>query len=250
LQSDEGPRRRRARAAGSATCRIGGVEARAGSLTRVRRAGGAAWRFAEDLGQLPHAVLYIRDAIRLPVEPGPAVPPALIGEIPDRSDRVEPSLVRDVAQAWATWWDAAVELDARAQLNSDMCANIASGQMGNPATSPALNQAPVLRVAAASLFDESCEWAENARQPLLPPPRTHPGRFDWQLTWGVAEAVAGDAGVDIGAINGAVSVLLVEGFWWKRVRPQFALCSFEAADDPEIAEDILRDVFTSGLATG
>jgi hypothetical protein len=53
--------------------------------------------------------------------------------------------------------------------------------------------------------------------------------------------------VEVGAINGAVSVLLVESIWWKRVRPQFALCSLEAADDQQIATDILREVFTSGL---
>jgi hypothetical protein len=188
--------------------------------------------------------------MRLPVEPGPGVPPALIGEIPDRSDKLEPSVARDAAHAWAAWWEDVVELDARAQLNSDVAANTASGQIGNPGTSPALDQTRALRVAAASLFAESCEWVETARRPMLPPARSHPGRFDWQLIREVADAVADDAGVDIGAINGAVSVLLVEGIWWKRVRPQFALCSVEAADDSTIAEDIVRDVFASGLTTG
>jgi hypothetical protein len=216
----------------------------------MRRAGAASWRFAEDLGQLPHAVLYIRDAMRLPVEPGLAVPPVLTGVIPDRSDRLEAAFARDAAHAWAAWWEDVVELDARAQLNNDMVANVASGQMNNPATSPALNQTPALRVAAASLFAEGVEWVETARRPMLPPACTHPGRFDWQLTREVAEAVADDAAVEIGAISGAVSLLLVEGIWWKRVRPQFALCSVEAADDPEIARDILRDVFASGLTTG
>jgi hypothetical protein len=216
----------------------------------VRAAATASWRFAEDLGQLPHAVLYVRDALRLPVERGPTVPPRLIGEIPDRAGLVEPSVFRDVAYDWAAWWEAMLDLDARTQLNGDTDASVPYGQMVNPATSSALIQTPALRLVAASLFAESCAWAEAAREPLLATVRSHPGWFDWPLTREVAKSVADDAGVEVGEVNGAVSVLLVEGIWWKRVRPQFALCSVEAADNPRIAEDILRDVFTSGLTSG
>jgi hypothetical protein len=235
------------RAAGSATCRIGGVEAGAGSLRQMRRAGAASWRFAEDLGQLPHAVLYIRDAMRLPVEPGPGVPPALIGEIPDRSDKVDPSGVRDVAQAWATWWTPRLNYAPNSTVTWPPTSRL--GRRPTQRHRPR-SKTPALRATAGSLFAEGCGWADTARRPVLPPARPHPGRFDWQLTRKVAEAVADDADVDLDAINGAVSVLLVEGIWWKRVRRQFALCSVEAADDPQIAEDILRDVFTSGLTTG
>ena len=56
-----------------------------------------------------------------------------------------------------------------------------------------------------------------------------------------------DSDVGVGAVNGAVSVLLVEGIWWQLVAPQRALCSVVAAGDPKTAEAILREVFGSGL---
>lgn len=47
-------------------------------------AGTSSWRFAESArDDLPHVALFVRDAVRLPVVPGPAVPPRLAGTVPD-----------------------------------------------------------------------------------------------------------------------------------------------------------------------
>jgi hypothetical protein len=62
----------------------------------------------------------------------------------------------------------------------------------------------------------------------------------------VAEEVAAELGVSIGAVQGYALVLIVEGTWWELASPGFALCSLEAAQDPETANAVLRQVFISG----
>ena len=123
------------------------------------------------------------------------------------------------------------------------------GQTVDPATSPALAPQSALPPAAQALFDEGCRWADAVRQPMLPPARGEAEMFAWSLTRDTAEAVAAHANVGVDAINGAASVLLVEDVWWALIATQFALCSVAAAQDPYVAEGILREVFSSGLTT-
>jgi hypothetical protein len=140
-----------------------------------------------------------------------------------------------------------MEIDARIHLGADPAASEGLGDMADPASSPVLSDAGGLRSAAVNLFSEACQWADGVLRPERPPARPGPGRFDWHLTRDIAEQVAARAGVGVGAVSGAVSIVLVEGVWWERAAPQFAICSPAAADDRKIAESILRDVFASGV---
>jgi hypothetical protein len=71
--------------------------------------------------------------------------------------------------------------------------------------------------------------------------------FPWEWVRDTAERVAAEHGVSPGAVRGSVTVLDVEGVWWRRVAPGQALCSAAATEDPLMATRVLREVFESGL---
>ena len=71
--------------------------------------------------------------------------------------------------------------------------------------------------------------------------------FGWHLIRDTAEEVAAETGVSIEAVNGAVSVLFVEGVWGAVAAPGFAWCSLAAARDPKVCSEIVRATFKSSL---
>lgn len=217
------------------------------TVAGMRRGGGDSWRFACDVGRLPHAVLYVRDALRLPVGLAESIPPPLVGDVPNRSELLEPSARVTAGRQWALWWVAVVDSESRAQRGSGEDRE-RYGRTFDPATSPALARDPVLRSAAGILFGEGCKWADTARDLLLPPASSGSQIFEWSSIRGIAEAVAAEAGVGVEAVSGAASVLLVEGVWWVVEVDGFALCSLAAARDPDLSEDILRETFRSSLS--
>ncbi len=81
----------------------------------MQQAGTASWAFTHDVGQLPNAVLYVRDALRLPVGQGTGVPPPLIDEVPDRSALIQGADLTVAAAEWAAWWKAVGEFEGRVQ---------------------------------------------------------------------------------------------------------------------------------------
>lgn len=220
----------------------------------MRRAAVESWRFAEDLGQITHAVLYVRDALGLPVEPAPGTPPRLAGEVPDRSDILEGTARDHAGPHWARWWRSLIAQEARMHLGPDgdrgqWMRSVHSEllQVIDPPEWASLAGQPELRSAAQALFTEGCAWADAARRSLLPP--AHDPFFDWRLTRDMAEVVAAEAGARIGAINGCVLVLLVQGRWWELVSPGVALCSQMAAEDRATAAAVLHSVFSSALGS-
>ncbi len=93
------------------------------------------------------------------------------------------------------------------------------------------------------------EWGARAARGRAagagPPDRLH-GRefFRWEWVRDSAEGVAAEHGVSPG---GGVTVLDVEGVWWRRVAPGAVLCSTAATEAPRTATTVLRGVFASGL---
>ena len=220
----------------------------------MRRASVESWRFAEDLGQLTHALLYVRDTLGLSVEPVPGTPPRLVGGVPDRSDILDGTARDHAGPDWTRWWRSLIAQETRMHLRPDgdrdqWMRSIHSEllQVVDPPEWDSLADRPEIRSAAQTLFADGCAWADEARRPLLPPARKP--FFDWHLTRDMAEAVAADAGARIGAINGCVIVLLVQGRWWELVSPGVALCSQMAAEDEETAVAVLRGVFSSTLGS-
>jgi hypothetical protein len=201
---------------------------------------------------LPHAVLFVRDALGLRPEPTLGVPPGLRDKVPDRSELLEPSARAAAAREWTTWWATVVELESRRHSsNSDQDALARRERLLeydraiNPATSPALSDA-LVRPAAETLFGEACSWDGTVDLPNARDVTSRRTTFAWEVVRDTAEAVAAAHHVDVGAIDGAASILLVEGVWWDLVA-RFALCSLAAADDPNVAGAMLHSVFESGL---
>lgn len=218
----------------------------------MRRVGSSSWRFVHGVEQLPHALLYVRDALRLQVESALGVPPLLREVPPDRSGLLDPSARTDAARDWATWWTTLLKFEAQRHfLGADELREyvVDYDRAVDPKTATSL-AGTTLEAAAVTLFGEALNWA--GRLPAdLPSPRDLTSReeaFAWLVVRDTAEAVAIAEGVDAGAIDGAATVLIVEGEWWDLVTPSFALCSLAAATNSDMAGAILRSVFESGLA--
>ena len=221
------------------------------NFPEVRQAGGSSWRFAHGVEQLPHAVLYVRDALRLSIEPASSVPPALCEQIEDRSELLDPQTRSDAAREWAAWWAVLVDFEAERHFSSGDQNHLAIharfaeyDRAVNPATSPVLAGAS-LQPAAEALFDDACSWRRSFDVQDPAGRRRAPAS---EVVRDAAEAVAEAHAVEPGSIDGAASILLVDGIWWDLAAPRFALCSRAAAQDPDTARAMLTSVFESGLA--
>jgi len=201
--------------------------------------------------------LYVRDALRLHVEPGLAIPPTLSEVPPDRSGLLDPASRANAAAEWTAWWATLVKHEARRHLDhgDDPQATLerlfAYDRAVHPETCTAL-EGTVLRAPALALFGEASEWIGRAAADVQEPSRGLTDRsqaFAWVVVRDIAQTVAAAHGIDPGTIDGAASTLLVEGNWWHLTEPCFALCSLAAATDPDDADTILRSIFESGLTT-
>lgn len=74
------------------------------------------------------------------------------------------------------------------------------GQLVEPPEFASLGDRPGLQAAARSAFVDGCHWAD-ARVSALRPPARGP-LFSWRATKEVAEEVAAELGVSIGAVQG------------------------------------------------
>jgi hypothetical protein len=226
------------------------------SVVGVRRAGSSSWRFAHGVEQWPHAVLYVRDALGLYVEPALGVSPVLIEKLPDRSALLESSARAEAARGRAKWWETVVKYESRSHFDpgdQDQAARyeqvLEYGRAIDPVTSSVLS-GTALQPAAQAVFDDACSWGGSVDPPNARDVTNQRKTFAWEVVRDTAEAVAAVHGVDVGVIDGAASILLVEGVWWDLVAPRFALCSLAAADDPNVAGEMLQSVFESGLSAG
>ncbi len=155
------------------------------------------------------------------------------------------------------WWATLVDCESRRHFHSgdqDLRAIherfLEYDRVVNPETSVVL-AGTALESPALALYSEGCDWGGSA-DVAVPRPEdlTSTGQpFAWAVVRDTVEAVAAVRGVDTAAIDGAASVLLVEGKWWDLVTPGFALCSLAAATDPDVAASVLRSVFESGLTS-
>jgi len=222
----------------------------------MRMAGSESWRFAHDIDQSLHCLLYLRDTLGLEVDDEPGNPPRLVGDIPQRSQLLDREATTAAAAQWPSWWRAAVGNQAFTQLQSpsdqtdprDWLRELAARHqlVVDPPEWASLADSPALQDAARALWDEGCEWSNSAREPYLPP--WDEDVFGWEQVRVGAERAAVEHGVTSGAVNGCALVLLVEGSWWTLPTPGASLCSIAAARDPNTIPFILEAVFDSHLA--
>jgi hypothetical protein len=220
----------------------------------MRRAGRESWRFAHNIDQSLHALLYVRDALDLDVDRGGSLPPRLKGDLPERSGLLDANSRQRAGLEWPSWWDNVLgervgfELESRPEGTDQrrwMRELVERRLVADHPEWASLADRPALQAAARELWTEGCRWAGTTRRPLLPP--TRHDIFRWDLVRDVAEDCAARNHVGIGAIKGCALVLIVEGIWWEVVAPGAAVCSVSAAVEPESARAILSEVFESQL---
>jgi hypothetical protein len=193
----------------------------------MRRAGRESWRFAHDIDQTLHALLYIRDTLDLTVDQGPTVPPHLTGDLPQRSGLLDADARHQAALDWPSWWSNALRERPSIALGSRpegtdqrlWMRELAERYrlVADPPEWASLLDHRVLQEAARTLYVEGCRWADAARRPLLPP-ACH-DIFKWGLLRAVAEDCAARHQVSVGAVNGCALVFIVEGIWWETISP-------------------------------
>lgn len=213
-------------------------------------AGSVSWRFAESArDSLPHVALFVRDALGLAVPPGPAVPPPLAGTVPDRRASLSDEERREAGRHWPGWWAALLgaEVDRQEERpDPDHPALRARyEEAGSPPDFAALADRPALRRAVVDTFPEALRWVDRLLDAGSRAQRA--GSFPYALVRQVAEDVAFDRQVDVGAVRASAVVLEVEGRWWHLLAPGAVVCSAGAAADLHTAHLVLRRAFESGL---
>ena len=202
---------------------------------------------------MPHVALFVRDALGLSVAPGPAVPPPLAGAVPDRRGLLSPGERHEAGRQWTDWWTALLGVEVHRQEESPDPGHPASWQVlragrdraGSPPDFAALADRPALRRAVVDTFPEAHRWADRMRG--VGDRDERGGCFPYRLVRQVAEDVAFDRGVDVGAVRASAVVLEVEGSWWHLPAPGAVVCSRGATAEPRTAHLVLRQVFESGL---
>lgn len=215
--------------------------------------GTTSWRFAESgRDEMSHVALFIRDALGLPVPPGPAMPPPLFGTFPDHRGLLSTEQRQEAGHQWTDWWATVLGVHVQLQAESadpGMSAvretlRARNEQAGSPPDFAALADRPALQQAAVDAFPYAHRWVGQLR---LEQRDEREGNFRYRLVRQVAEDVAFDRRVDLGAVRASAAVLEVEGIWWHLVAPGAVVCSQLAAADPTTAELILRQAFESSL---
>lgn len=227
----------------------------------MRQSDGTSWRFSEDVPELLHLALYVRDAAGLPVAVTADLPPRLDGPVPDRSGDVDPADRAAAAEQWTAWWRAAVDAVASLQTAPQPPAGIppheaaaraarAAGQAlagvrPEPSEYAALAGSPQLQRVVAALFRDGTRFVQHRRRDLLEHDR--PAQFPWVLLSGTAERIAAERHVPITSLRAQALVLMVQGNWSRVHAPGTVLTSLGAARDRTVAGELVAQAFTSAL---
>lgn len=216
-------------------------------------AGTTSWRFAESARDaVPHVALFVRDALALPVAPGPAVPPPLAGTVPDRHGLLSSDERDEAGRQWTDWWTALLGVEVHRQEPPDpdhpaswQVQRARHDRAGSPPDPAALADRPALRRAVVATSPEAHRWVDRLWD--VEDRDGRGGCFPYRLVRQVAEDVAFDRRVDVGAVRASAVVLEVEGSWWHLPAPGAVVCSREATAEPRTAHLVLRQAFESGL---
>ncbi len=217
----------------------------------MRFASSASWSLSTSVDAMPHAALYIRDALGLEPLVDEVSPPPLSHRPPDRRSFLTEE-ARDQASAqWPGWWRAILSHEARVHERSDRRdfqawhAQIAAERarsVGDPPDFEALAGSPALKQAVIELFMEAGHYRDHTRSSETGEPQ-----ILWTITRDVAEEVAARHGVSPGKVRGVVLILGVEGVWSRILEPGVVVCSDGCLGDDAIVTDLVREVFESGL---
>ena len=229
----------------------------------MERQGQQSWRLR--IGVHPavaQLALYVRDACRLSVAAASGIPPPLVGDVPDRSDLLEPNERADAAARWVRWWEAIVAHKGASELGvlvlpvDPMTRLETRGALAQHVLDwpeldwpelEVLADEPALQRVVRALHDEGSRWsAERSRSP-----RTADGPGGSPILLGLARAVAEEViertGVRPGKVRAGVLVLGVEGHFAHLAAPGVLVCSEATAGDEARIRPLLEEAFCSGI---
>lgn len=221
----------------------------------MRKAGTESWRFAHDIDESLHCVLYLRDVLGLQIEEtesfrlgSPATSPTAPKCLARRPQWSPPHGGHRGGAPWSTKWH---------RHSWGLRPNKTGYRTGFARSQPGTVRSSILRSglrlkAARRFVMPPAGCGSNPADGSVPPgsPTSRPllDVFAWDQVRDAAERAADENEVSPGEVNGCAQVLLVEGSWWHIVAPGVALCSIAAARDPAIAPAILKVAFDSYLA--
>jgi hypothetical protein len=203
-------------------------------------AGSESWRVSVDLPDLMHLPLYTRDAAGLEVPVGGSVPPPLSGVAPRTTAWSEP-LRSSAASEWRSWWATAIECEL--ECRSLMRRRFAGGTSERPSRLEILAcreraqhlHGEALPTIIDGLRGEARAWFQE-RKPAWASQLHIP-----KCAGAVADEVADLLDMPIGRVTAEITVLFVEGAWWRHVKRGILLCSDAVLADDELIAPVLRE---------
>jgi hypothetical protein len=215
------------------------------------------WRLTvDDKADLLHVALYVRDACGLTVPDDPSVPPAIDGDVADRSLDLDTGTRRVAGGQWLSWWkeilvlEAAKALDvlqySEAQLDRlDAYAIVDQSLIDWPELDNLALQ-PELRRAVVASHDDAARWSSaRARRLSARGPRPR-GLADLPVR-SIAEEVIDRLGASPGLVRAAVFLLELHREWSAIALPGLLLCSVSLAEDTSRMVPLLEAAFAAGV---
>jgi hypothetical protein len=213
--------------------------------------GAPSWRLSVGDGHsVEQFMLFVRDAAMLQVPSDPVVPPQLLGTVA-RTIEFDPDEQRGVGAQWLSWWRDAVGLAVTRHHQNGQEGGRPNGRqriadlqaVSDPPLFTALSERLALQRAARASIEEFRLWPSTTRRRVT---TARPAeQLEWALMKQVAEDVAFDHAVSLDRVRATITVLPVEGLWWRQIAPGVVFCSSAAVADRGTAHALLREAFDS-----
>jgi hypothetical protein len=212
------------------------------------------WHLSTNFGNATlHATLFIRDAFHLKPEDDAALPPRLMGDVPNLSALVPGFDPFEAALEWASWWERAVAYEASVALGEfedgadrdslrDMAA--ARAKVFDPPNFSSMSDAPSLQSLAKAAHREALRWSKY-RSSRSNPALHHVARDS--VVTRVAWETCVSLHVKPSQLSATVMVLDVEGSWRSSPRRGLLICSANVLRKESLFESYLRDTFLDSL---
>jgi hypothetical protein len=220
----------------------------------VREIDADSWHLSTSFGNATlHAALFLRDAFHLKPEDDAELPPRLMGDVPNLSALVPGFDPFEAALEWTSWWERALEYEARVALGEfdegaevdhlrDMAA--ARAKVFDPPNFLSMTDAPSLQSLARAAHREALRWSKyrsSRSNPALH--RVARDSVVTRVAWETCVALH----VKPSQLSATVIVLDVEGSWRTFPRPGLLVCSAHVLHKESLYEDYLRETFLDSL---
>jgi hypothetical protein len=221
---------------------------------RMDVAGRESWRIGIGGAPAVHALLFIRDALRL-TPAGADVPPPLVGDVPEVELGLSAHEGPELSEAWLDWWRRFIHVEGateRGAFARGLDPNVGRARQRaavfgvfDPPGFASLAGSPPLQESAQQLGDRALKWGSGhaSGHRGAAPER----KAAWLAQKSMAESVIEEYQVSPGRVSAGIIVLTVTGQWSNIPEPGVLLCSEEFFADSELFLPALKRAFETGL---